>query len=62
MKISKALGGRMVNRTDRTLRNWAARGLIPRELTDSDLPRLREVSKAQPVRGRPPGAKNRPKP
>ncbi len=48
------MAARLIGRTDRTVRNWAARGLISRELTFVDLPsRLREVSKAQPVCGRP---------
>jgi hypothetical protein len=48
------MAARFVHRADRTLRRWQSAGLIPRDLTDGDLPRLREVSEAQPVRGRPP--------
>jgi len=47
------MAARLIGHIDRTLRNWAARGLISRQLTFDDLSRLREVSKAQPVRGKP---------
>lgn len=47
------MAARLIGHTDRTVRNWAAHGLISRELTFVDLPSLREVSKAQPVCGRP---------
>ncbi|MGH8507400.1 MAG: hypothetical protein ACREVH_01575 [Gammaproteobacteria bacterium] len=53
MKMPIAMAARFVNRAERTLRRWRSRGFIPAELTDADLPLLREVSKAQPVRGRP---------
>lgn len=43
-RISKAQAGRMIDRTDRTVRNWAAQGLVPPVLHLEDLPRLRELA------------------
>ena len=34
----------MIDRTDRTVRNWAAQGLVPTELHLEDWPRLRELA------------------
>lgn len=43
-KLSKAQAARLINRTDRTLRNWTTAGLLPPELHFEDLPRLRELA------------------
>lgn len=44
MKISLAFAARVVSRSDRTLRRWAADGRIPRELISEDLPWVRLVA------------------
>jgi hypothetical protein len=43
-KLSKAKAARLIDRTDRTLRYWTEKGLLPKELTDADLPRLRQLA------------------
>ena len=43
-RISKAQAGRMIDRTDRTVRNWTAQGLVPPVLHLEDLPRLRALA------------------
>jgi hypothetical protein len=43
-RLSQGQAARIAGRTDKTLRNWRAAGLLPKTLTYEDIPRLRQLA------------------